>query len=34
MKYNRLGRTGLYVSQLCMGTWTFSGQVPMQSCET
>jgi aryl-alcohol dehydrogenase-like predicted oxidoreductase len=26
MKYNRLGRTGLYVSQLCMGTWTFSGR--------
>jgi aryl-alcohol dehydrogenase-like predicted oxidoreductase len=26
MKYNRLGRTGLYVSELCMGTWTFSGR--------
>lgn len=26
MKYNRLGRTGLYVSQLAMGTWTFSGR--------
>jgi aryl-alcohol dehydrogenase-like predicted oxidoreductase len=26
MKYNRLGRTGLYVSQLGMGTWTFSGR--------
>ena len=26
MKYNRLGRTGLYVSQLAMGTWGFSGR--------
>lgn len=26
MKFNRLGRTGLYVSELCMGTWGFSGR--------
>jgi aryl-alcohol dehydrogenase-like predicted oxidoreductase len=26
MKFNRLGQTGLYVSQLCMGTWGFSGR--------
>ena len=26
MKFNRLGHTGLYVSQLCMGTWGFSGR--------
>ncbi|HVV26818.1 MAG TPA: aldo/keto reductase [Rhizomicrobium sp.] len=26
MKYNRLGRTGLYVSELCFGTMTFSGR--------
>jgi aryl-alcohol dehydrogenase-like predicted oxidoreductase len=26
MKFSRLGHTGLYVSQLCMGTWTFSGR--------
>jgi aryl-alcohol dehydrogenase-like predicted oxidoreductase len=26
MKYNRLGQTGLYVSELCLGTMTFSGQ--------
>src|SRR3569623_2088015 len=26
MKYNRLGNTGLYVSELCFGTMTFSGQ--------
>ena len=25
MKYNRLGNTGLYVSELCFGTMTFSG---------
>ena len=25
MKYNRLGRTGLYVSELCLGTMTFGG---------
>jgi len=25
MKFNRLGRTGLYVSELCFGTMTFSG---------
>jgi len=26
MKYNRLGNTGLYVSEVCLGTMTFSGQ--------
>jgi len=26
MKFNRLGQTGLYVSELCFGTMTFSGQ--------
>ena len=26
MKFNRLGQTGLFVSQLCMGTWGFSGR--------
>ena len=26
MKYNRLGHTGLYVSEICLGTMTFSGQ--------
>ena len=26
MKFNRLGRTGLFVSELCMGTWGFSGR--------
>lgn len=26
MKYKLLGRTGLYVSQLCLGTMTFGGQ--------
>ncbi|HET7085042.1 MAG TPA: aldo/keto reductase [Rhizomicrobium sp.] len=26
MKFNRLGHTGLYVSELCMGTWGFSGR--------
>ena len=26
MRYNRLGRTGLYVSELCLGTMTFGGQ--------
>jgi aryl-alcohol dehydrogenase-like predicted oxidoreductase len=25
MKYNRLGRTGLYVSEICLGTMTFGG---------
>ena len=25
MKYNRLGRTGLRVSEVCMGTMTFGG---------
>ena len=27
MKYNRLGRTGLYVSELCLGTMTLGGNV-------
>ena len=26
MKYRPLGRTGLYVSEICMGTMTFGGQ--------
>jgi len=26
MKYNRLGNTGLYVSELCLGTMTFGGE--------
>ncbi len=26
MKYRRLGRTGLYVSEMCLGTMTFGGQ--------
>ena len=26
MRYNSLGRTGLYVSELCLGTMTFGGQ--------
>ena len=26
MKFNRMGQTGLYVSEICMGTWGFSGR--------
>jgi aryl-alcohol dehydrogenase-like predicted oxidoreductase len=26
MKYNRLGRTGLYVSEICLGTMTYGGK--------
>ena len=26
MKYNLLGNTGLYVSELCLGTMTFGGR--------
>jgi aryl-alcohol dehydrogenase-like predicted oxidoreductase len=26
MRYNPLGRTGLYVSEMCLGTMTFGGQ--------
>jgi aryl-alcohol dehydrogenase-like predicted oxidoreductase len=26
MKFNRLGQTGLYVSEICLGTMTFSGE--------
>lgn len=26
MKYRQMGRTGLYVSEICLGTMTFSGQ--------
>ncbi len=26
MKYNRLGNTGLFVSEICFGTMTFSGE--------
>jgi aryl-alcohol dehydrogenase-like predicted oxidoreductase len=29
MKYNQLGRTGLYVSELCLGTMTFGGGTGM-----
>ena len=29
MKYNRLGRTGLFVSELCLGTMTFGGGTGM-----
>ena len=29
MRYNRLGRTGLYVSELCLGTMTFGGREGM-----
>ena len=25
MRYNRLGRSGLFVSELCLGTMTFGG---------
>lgn len=25
MRYNTLGRTGLFVSELCLGTMTFGG---------
>jgi aryl-alcohol dehydrogenase-like predicted oxidoreductase len=31
MRYNQLGRTGLYVSELCLGTMTFGGQGEMWS---
>jgi aryl-alcohol dehydrogenase-like predicted oxidoreductase len=26
MRYNLLGQTGLYVSELCLGTMTFGGR--------
>ena len=26
MRYNQLGRTGLFVSEICLGTMTFGGQ--------
>jgi aryl-alcohol dehydrogenase-like predicted oxidoreductase len=29
MRYNQLGRTGLFVSELCLGTMTFGGQGEM-----
>lgn len=29
MRYNRLGRTGLFVSELCLGTMTFGGREGM-----
>ena len=29
MRYNPLGRTGLFVSELCLGTMTFGGSVGM-----
>jgi aryl-alcohol dehydrogenase-like predicted oxidoreductase len=25
MRYNNLGRTGLFVSEICLGTMTFGG---------
>jgi aryl-alcohol dehydrogenase-like predicted oxidoreductase len=31
MRYNELGRTGLFVSELCLGTMTFGGQGEMWS---
>lgn len=41
MRYKKLGRTGLLVSELCLGTmtfggkgfWTAIGQVPQKSCD-
>ena len=27
MRYNQLGRTGLFVSELCLGAMTFGGGV-------
>ena len=30
MRYNKLGRTGLFVSELCLGTMTFGG--PAAAC--
>ena len=29
MRYNPLGRSGLYVSELCLGTMTFGGDEGM-----
>nr|MDA8251758.1 aldo/keto reductase [Rhodospirillales bacterium] len=29
MRYNQLGRTGLFVSELCLGTMTFGGRGEM-----
>ena len=29
MKYRPLGRTGMFVSELCLGTMTFGGQGEM-----
>ena len=31
MKYRRFGETGLYVSELCLGTMTFAGHGDMWS---
>jgi aryl-alcohol dehydrogenase-like predicted oxidoreductase len=31
MRYNQLGRTGLFVSELCLGTMTFGGSGEMWS---
>jgi len=31
MRYNPLGRTGLFVSELCLGTMTFGGSGDMWS---
>jgi len=32
MKYKRLGRTGLYVSELCLGTMTLGGNADAGRC--
>lgn len=34
MRYNQLGRTGLYVSEICLGTMTFGGQGIWQAIGT
>ena len=31
MRYKKLGNTGLFVSELCLGTMTFGGQGPLWS---
>ena len=31
MRYRLLGRTGLYVSELCLGTMTFGGQAEFRN---
>ena len=34
MRYNRLGNTGLFVSELCFGTMTFGADGPWKSIGT